>query len=99
MSRLINGLINALCGIFVGKSCQIKKVARRLCLNITLSMHNGDKFYSFDEDNDFLAPFPSCALQMCKDDIINSDYFKNFVSQTGIIVRKYKGKFMIDYRY
>jgi hypothetical protein len=83
--------------IFRGKKYQIKTVAKRLCLNITLSMNNGDKFYSFDEDKDFRVPFPVCAIDFSPEVIINSVYFQNFIRQTGISIKKYRGKFMIDY--
>ena len=90
-------VIEMLCGIFRGKKYQIKIITRRLCTNILLSINNGDRFYSFDTDNDFRSPYQLCARTFPPDHIINSEYFINFIRQTGIMIRKYKGNFLIDY--
>ena len=90
MSRFIE----MFCEIFGCKKYRIRIVAKRLCSNITLSMNNGDKFYSF---NDYDFRVPRCGKILSQDLVINSSHFVNFIIQSGIIVRKYKGKIMIDY--
>ena len=92
----MTSFIDAICGLFGGEYYQIRTAAKRLCSNILLSMNNGDKFYSFEQD-DFLGTFPSCAIIIPQRDVINSTYFQNFVRQTNIIVGNYKGRVTIDY--